>query len=603
MHCIHRRDTRVPPLHLALLFALLATLAGAGCKRSPPATGSDGLSLRYTVDVSRAGTDWIQLALEVTNLPAGRHLLLQGGNPATTTIRAITARAGDRAVKVTESPDLRAVWRLTTSKDDGPLTVRWEARQGGLSRHGHEGYVGKSFALVDGGVFLVPRKYFRQEVKGWHGSSDVERIRVKVKPRPGWQVVSNMKSDATGELDPAVKGRWKVTHLTHCNIGLGQFDLVQRRIGEVNNRVYVYRGWRPEKKKRVASGALQLFRVFDKQAPCSDVPTYTTIFLPAAADRKTVTGQFWSTGQAYSIDAYEDRPNRVWELYAHRIAHAINRYHVCGTHIDSDRERWFTEGWASWVEVTHTRAAKVIGNEQQLVTLGARYQATALGATEVKDCPIFHEAKRSYKDLTLYLHYVKGPLVVQHLDWELQQRTGGKKSVNGFIKAIYPAHRGHQKNLQLKRELERYSGLNLDRFFRRYVDRTGFLYPLHRQYLEHVTKLELEGADATPALTVDGQSLGARQHGQLVRVLAKIDVKEPPKVRERLIELLLVAAEYGRRDLEEVPQEMIALADKLPGSVRLLIFRHQKSLLAKSAEAYRKWLTAARAKAKVSRPH
>lgn len=593
---IVRRAATLLLLPLLCSFALGAALAG--CARCSEQAGrepaEDGLALEYTVEADRPASGLVSVELLLHNLPAGRHVLERGGNPRTTEVLELEARAGERRLTLARIPAKTDRWALTKA-DEPVVRVRWRARQGGLDRHGHEGYLGAGFGLVDGGVYLVPRDALVAEAQGHRGESPVTRVRVRVKAPGSWQVVSSMRRTADGLFDPAIDGRWPLTHLAHSNTALGAFDRIERSFDGLTVELQLYRPWPARKKSEIAAKAFRIYETFHRQTPCRGLPRYTVIVLPAAPDGQPVTGQMWSIGQAFSFDAYADRPRRFWELLAHRIAHCLNRYSICGMHFDDPLERWFVEGWASWAEVSHTQ--DVVGSEQRLVELGKAYRSAFFGLhKEARDEAVAAEAEHRAPKQVQYLHYFKAPLVVMQMDYALRRASQGTKTVDGLMAWLHKKHGGHRGSVPLRQELRAYSGQDWTTFFAETVQKPGFLYPVHEGFLQH---LRAQPPPPRAALRVDGLALGVGQHARLVRLLNMIGVKDPAAVRERLVQLLLVFAEYQRRKLDAIPPAMIEFADRLPASARLLLFRHQAALLFGSADRLAAWTAQQRRKARV----
>jgi hypothetical protein len=583
-----------PAAGAALLASIVLSLVVAGCTQRRP-TAATSLSLEYTVHALSPASGIVAVELLLRNLPAGRHELERGGNARTTTLLDLEAQAGQRKVELVRAGGAADRWTLIKGEEP-EVRVRWRARQGGLDRHGHEGYLGPSFGMVDGGVYLVLRSALAAEARSPRGATPVSRVRVRVLAPSSWQVVSSMRTAEDGLLDPAIDGRWPVTHLAHSNTALGAFDATARRIGDVRLVLQVYRPWPARKKAELAARVFRIYETFQRQTPSRGLGDSTVIALPAAPDGEPVTGQFWSTGQAFSYDAYANRPRRFWELLAHRMAHAVNRYAVCGLRIDDPMERWFVEGWASWTEATHTR--DVLGNEQRLVELGKTYRAAFFGlGGEARDEPVVAEATHRASQQRHFLHYVKAPLVVASLDYALRRASGGKKTVNGLMTHLHAKYSGLRGNVPLRAELRAYAGTDFAPFFAENVQQAGFLYPVHPDFLAHLRRQPVPQGPV--ALRVNGLALGARQHARLVRLLQMIKAEDATAVRERLVQLLLVFGEYERRGLDAIPPEMIELADRLPASVRLLLFRHQARLLFGAEERLAAWTKAQRATARV----
>lgn len=574
---------------------LVAVLVAAGCRRpAPPAP-----ELLYTLDVSRPGSGVAVLELRLRGFPAGELTLRRGANgaPRTTVVENVQARAGARPLKLVPRAG-EETWTVPVAGVADEITVSWRARQGGLGRHGHEGYLGSQFGLVDGNAFLVPALELERELAGWRGESRVRRVRVRVLAPAGWKTASTM-SGAADALDPAIDGRFPLAHLANANIAVGPLVLTERRIGAVRVRVVAFAGWPEAKRTRAALAVFRIYGVFDRETPCRGLPAYTVLLLPLADDGRAVAGKFWAAGQAFSPDVY-GRSRRGYELIAHRIAHTVNREPLCGLNIAARDERWFVEGWASWVEVTHGIAAGVIADEQRLVELGSAYRAVALGLDPaVRDLPLIRESSSAGENpQTLYLHYTKAPVVVAALDHQLRRLSGGTKTINGFAAALHARFGGRPDAVPLRAELAAYAGVNVDAFFSRYVHRSGVIYPLHAEFLAQLRRPATATKPPQVALRVDGRELTVEHYERLLRLYGRLGLT-PAAAREELVGMQLVLEEYLRRQLSVVPPEVVELVDRLPASVRVLLYRQQTELLFGDAARRDAWLAARRPAARV----
>lgn len=576
-------------------WALLAVLATASCRR-PEAPSPE---LLYTLDASQLQGGEVTVELRLRGFPAGEVALRRGpeGSAPTTIVSEVQARSGDRTLPLARR-GAAEVWTVSVGGVADEIVVRWRARQGGMGRHGHEGYLGTQFGLVDGGALLLPAAELQDELSGWRGASRLRRVRMRVVAPAGWRTVSTMTSTEDG-LDPAIGGRFPLAHLAHSNIAVGPFALAERRIGAVRVRVAAFESWPEAKRSRVALDVFRIYAAFDRETPCRGLEAYTVILLPLADDGRAVAGKFWAAGQAFSYDAY-DGTRRAYELVAHRIAHTVNREPLCGFRLVAPDERWFVEGWASWVEVTHGMAAGVIGSEQRLVELGATYRSVALGLDPLlRDAPLLREAASRGEDReTLYLHYTKAPLVVAVLDHELRRRSAGAKTVNGFVAGLHARYGGRAAVVPLRAELAAYVGGSVEAFFSQLVRRDGFIYPLHPGFLEHLREGRGAGAPERVELRVEGRELGTEVVERLLLLLARLK-REPAAAREEIVGMQLVHDEYLRRRLTVIPREMIEFADRLPASLRLLLYRHETELLFGDEAQRDRWIATRRSTARV----
>ena len=54
---------------------------------------------------------------------------------------------------------------------------------------------------------------------------------------------------------------------------------------------------------------------------------------------------------------------RAWQLLAHRLGHSINKYPPNGMSIRDRDDKWFKEGFASYIEVIATAATGAASDE------------------------------------------------------------------------------------------------------------------------------------------------------------------------------------------------------------------------------------------------
>ncbi len=410
-----------------------------------------------------------------------------------------------------------------------------------------------------------------------------------------------MKKTKEG-YDPSTNGKWRFHGLKYSNTAIGKFDTYEKKFDEVLHRVYLHSGWDKEEKDKIADYCFRIYDEFHKQVPFKGLPMYTTIFVPKVPKgvktrSRTIMGQIWSTGQAYSYDSYAVKEDgvrrRVWELYAHRISHCINRYGICGTHTPNKFERWLDEGWASWVEITHTMKADVIKDQYRFDTLWRWYSRVFHGQDRRnEDVPVYKEKGADDHNIIRYIHYFKGPLLAQFLDYELKRLSDGKKSLNGFIEYYYPKYRNHKEAVPQREELNKYMedvGVNMDYFYDDYVKKTGYLYPIYDRFFEKYENLKF--TEAPQILKKIGEyKLTDYQYTELAKFLKKTGIKDKEIIDERINEVVILMEEYKTRNLDVIPKEIVELHWKIPADVQLIMFEHQKDILFNSSADYRKWI-------------
>lgn len=565
-----------------------------GCSR---AGALRNIEIYYTVDATKPETGELYIDMRINNLDSGSWTLLQYVSQDVIEISEVKATNSDgEELPVKDTQTIYRTKRTIHNPNKQDIIISYTAKPGGKVKHGSQGYISDKYGLFTGDVLLTFYSQLSKEKNQYSGSSDIPKVRVKVKTKEGWEAVSSLIETKEG-FDPKVNGKWQFLNLKYANFGIGQFDLYEKQFGNTNHRLYVMSEWPKEMKDRIAKNTFGIYNVFHEQAPFDDLPIYTTIFTPGTDRKKRVFGSIWANTQAYSYTPYqsggfERTPRRVWELYAHRISHAINRYEINGFHTPDKYERWLDEGWASWVEITHTMKAGAVEKQTRFFELWRWYSRVYHGLDNRNDdVPVYKEIETRDHNIIRYLHYFKCPLVANQLDYEMKRHSGGEKSLNGFIKYIYPKYKNHQKPVPLLEELNNYmEDTRMDYFFDEYIKKTGFVYPLFDSYINKYRDFNVKGKYADTAIKVNDIEISVHQLNMLKRQLRQMDIKDEEEVNQKAIEMTLVMDKYKESGMDDIPEEMIELHEKLPGDVQLIIFDHQKDLLFDSEGDYKSWI-------------
>jgi len=439
----------------------------------------------YTVDATKPETGRVYIEVLITNFPSGEWKLYQVPKNTEIKISDFKATTIDGKGLEIKTESAEKPTRIIYNNKKSDVILSYTATPGGPIRHGIQGHLNDEFGLITGDIFLHFNSTRKAELENYLGETTIGKIRVKFKVKEGWSVVSTMTETEEG-FDPSINGKWSINALKYSNTGLGKFHSYEKNIGSVLYRIYINDFFTNEEREDFAKKCFSLAEVFNRQAPFDGLPIYTTIVVPRTPSYtggKSVMGQIWSTGQAYSYDAYpnnttktgEQVRRRYWELWAHRISHAINKYEVCGTYSKELYERWFVEGWSSWVEICNVIEAGIFDAEARFDEIYRYYIRIALGQeTRFRDEPIYKEKTTNDKALIEYFHYYKAPLITQFLNYEMKRLSEGKKDVNGFIKYVYPKYRNHKANIPLLKELNNYmENYKMDYFFDEYVKKTS----------------------------------------------------------------------------------------------------------------------------------
>ena len=529
-------------------------------------------SLRYRLTLERAVAQWVEGEVEFSNFDSGTHVFVVGKDEDSVVFDDVQLRTAGRSIPL-GSEDGRYTVRL----EGGAGTLSWKAKPIEDGKHGRVGYFGAEFAALYGGMLLLPEAELRRELEGRSGRASIEDVRIEVDAPEGWDVVSTFRRRGQS-FDPAVNGKWRFRHLQHGSFGLGQFQHMEKKVGEVTHRIHMPATWPPNKREAISERLWRIHQAYESQLPCDSLTTYTTIFVPPRPDGGRVAGDFWSTGQLFAFDAYPEDPRRPFELFAHRIAHAANKYEICGMHIDDAKERWFTEGWASWSETTHLIAAQVASSEERLAVLGNRYRTALFGLdVRITDVPVWFESRPGREPNIEYLHYTKAPLIVSMLDYELRRRSNGRKHVNDFLHEVYPRYRGGRRPLRLFDELESYLGESLSEFRERYVEQRASIYPVYAGSLAYLRRQA--GQAQTAAIEVEGAAMSQTQRDALRSFFRTSELVPATQTEETATDMLRIHAQYLADNRDEIPAEILEFAHVLPASVRYQLYLDEKRAL------------------------
>lgn len=580
---------------ISIIILLLAGFAFLSCDRSQMLSDTE---IYYTIDLTKTESKKTYITMTMKNLPKGDWTIYQLASQEVINVTdvKVTNPEGEE-LSVKESRILRPKRTIINDKTQD-VTISYKAEPGGRVKHGSQGYMSKKYALVPGNIFLTFWSQIRKEKDNYTGTADIKKIRVDIQTKPEWTIATSLTKTDEG-YDPAVNDKWAFSALKYSNIAVGNFEKHEKQFGDVLSRLYISADWDENEKKIIIENTFRIYETFHNQAPFDSLPVYTTIFTPGTDNNKRVFGNIWATGQAYSYPPYkkggfERTPRRVWELYAHRIAHAINRYEICGTHTPNKYERWLDEGWASWVEITHTLEAGAVEKDIRFNELWRWYSRVFHGKDKRNDdVPVYMECQTSDHNIIRYLHYFKGPLITQFLDYEIKKHSNGEKSLNGFIKYYYPKYKNHKAPVPQLEELNKYmsdTGVKMDYFYEDYVKKTGYFYPIYDGFIEKYRDKNINNDLLKTAFKVDDYKVSNYQYNNIKRFMKGLKINDEDKVKEKITEMILVFKEYESRKLNIIPKEMIELYKKLPADVQLIMFEHQKSIMFTSEPEYKRWL-------------
>jgi hypothetical protein len=445
------------------------------------------------------------------------------------------------------------VYRL--ERDSGELfQISYEVRPGGEGRHGNQGAVTEEFALFDGRVYILPKN-----------GAALETVRVRFDAPEGWVVASPFREDGEWWVLDGYEPSMAVMTLTTSCVGVGPFDLETAEFGGTDFRVFSYSDWSEKHKRTLAAKSKRLFRWFHEELGFETGAPYAVIWTPQSKGPRVFGGSAGNgTGFQHPIDML-----RNWQLFAHRAGHGINHYLPNGMLIRDARDKWFNEGWASYVEVIATEASGLAKDESHFNTLYRSYHKVRR-KYPAYDIALADEPEAD-RYTTEFIHYAKGPLVVRMLDAELQRRSG--KTLTEFMKLMWGKYGRYQAAFPLRDELAEFSGESMDDFWAAVVDRKGAILPLWRGGLpEDLADVTSEGPAGYAGETeISCDYLFALAESGEFESFAEI--------------VAFLAEEEGRRfELEALGVEPFATKGlgvprkDLPGVVRYDLARHEAAI-------------------------
>lgn len=402
--------------------------------------------------------------LEIRGLAPRKGLYLKRAAPERElTIRDLKVSAGGQPVSASLEGERYVLGGLSEDKPVD-LDVQYTISVGGLGRHGHQGYIGADWATFDGRVILAPS-----------GAQDLEKLEVKYVLPEGWVAATPFRQDGDRYVvDGYGHAAWEALS-TSC-VGLGRLDVSEEMLGQTPIRIALYGGWPEEERQRLKSGIQRMSTYFRDTLGFDPGRPFQIVFTPPGPEERPVFGGAWSNGACY------ERPRdgmRNWQLLGHRFAHPLNKDLPDGISMRDARDAWFTEGWASYIEIVSTMAVGLDPDKQGFNKL---YQGYLQGIERHPEylVPLADEPKSKDK-LKEFQHYTTGPLVVAMLSQTLEERSG--KGLEPFMREIFASHKGFSPQVALRDELERFSGVDLDDFFAMYVDQPAPIVPVWEEWL------------------------------------------------------------------------------------------------------------------------
>jgi hypothetical protein len=369
--------------------------------------------------------------------------------------------------------------------EDKTVVASYEVELGGPGRHGNQGVVAADHVLFDGRLFLLPE-----------GAVPVGSARIRFLTPDGWSVASPFREDGSWHYVDAFEPELtaKVLGATCC--GVGEFDRSVRQLGAMEVRVASYSAWDVEHKRTLDEKTFRMLGYFHDTLGFDLEAPYSVVWVPKTG-RSRVFGGSFANGTCFEHPA---DTQRNWELLAHRIAHAMNEYRPSGMQVRDERDAWFTEGWASYMEARATEALELAEPDSRWNLIHESYKRVRRRTPE-RDVALQRE--RDARDATQeYLHYVKAPLAMKMLERWMAARSD--HDLEQFVAQMWPEYGGFRKPFPFKEALESFAGVSFDDFWSLMVDRQGYVVPVWADYLTPGRRSRMQQA---PAARVGGTPL------------------------------------------------------------------------------------------------
>lgn len=544
---------------VAAVAACLLAAGGCGSKLPDPAWPGDPESPRaeIIVDLAKAHDGRVPVSMRVIGAEARPYRFVFKANPEEYGIHDVRfANADGHPLRHTVK---EKTYVLKPFEGD-VVQASWEAEPGGLGRHGLQGAVREDFAMFDGRLFLMPNIPSRLRAARIHFTL----------PR-GWKVAAPFRREGDWYyLDSFEPGETAGLLEKSC-IGAGRFDIETRRLGDMEVRVASYAEWDDDYKKKITDSSFRILEYFHDTFDFDLRSPYLVVWSPKVLGYK-VHGGSGINGTCLQNPHGMLRP---FQLLSHRVAHSMNKYHPAGMRVGDPSDRWFREGWPSYMEVVATEATGVATGESYWERLYASYNAT-LHANPEYDLPLAQEPKVR-EPATEFIHYKKGPLVTKLLADLV--RTRSEHTLEDFMRAMWGKYAWYDGRFELKRELEIFTGASFDDFWEMMIFSDGYAIPAWNGYL---TDRIRAGMQTQPAATVGGEPVS----GSYLHYLASSgEFATFVEIRD-----FLIAAATQRRELaargvwlydDEIRRHLFAL----PPQDRLAIERFELSCPLEGAPA------------------
>ncbi|MCB9676643.1 MAG: hypothetical protein H6737_16115 [Alphaproteobacteria bacterium] len=524
---------------LAVGIALLGALAPAAALAHPEDDGS-GRFVEIVVDLADRSDGWLSVTAMFHELDRRDLAFRQLGTDKEITFSDVTFEGVSGPIAATRDGSL---WNLANVPADGPITLKWRVKPGGIGRHGHQGWVQGDWASFDGRILLLPTT-----------RRSLRTAKIRIERPDGWSVVH-----------PYVeKDGWMVLHdhnhlksvLTATCVAVGDYDIRSEQIGETDFRVGAPRAWDAAWRDTLFEKSFAEMRWFHDTLGYDRHGPFAIAWLPEAEGGK-VFGGASVNGACYE---HPRETPRNWLLLGHRIGHPMNKYAPSGMTLRDDRDHWFMEGWASYIEIVAAAKSGALPDERHWNTLWRRHLREIAKHPE-HDVALADELQHT--GAFEYLHYTKGPMVVRHLDLLMRQRSG--TDLEAFMKAMWAKYGFHRNVFPLREEIEAFTGDDYDDFWAVFVDRPGTPFPTWPEMVD--PQLEARMNDAAAAYVGD-----VPVHPELLFWLAWSGRFERfAEIEQFVIEGVHAQQMLASRELHLLPATVEPLQFALPGEAQAAV--------------------------------
>ena len=517
-----------------ILAAMLVVACGGGA--DPSVSSGPGVSWSRDPEMTA-----VEIVVDLLSAQDGRipvEVTAIGGRPTHFAIQSAWSdgyslhdlRFTDGAGQLLPHSEERGRYRI--QRDAGEIvTAHYVMQLGGEGRHGKQGVVAEDHALFDGRLFLLPQ-----------GAVSVGSARIRFDAPETWTVGSPFREEDSWYYVDAFVPELTAAVLGASCVGVGRFEHSSRRVGETEVRVASYAGWEDEHKQLLADKTFRLLEYFHDTLGFDLRAPYSVVWVPKQG-RDRVFGGSFSNGTCY-----ENPTGRLrnWELLAHRIAHAMNHYRPSGMRIRDDRDSWFNEGWASYMEATATRGAGLTESESRWRSLLNSYRRTRAQSPEM-DLPLSRQ-KQARGETKEYLHYVKAPLAAKMLEHLVLTRS--EYSLEQFMASTWQRYGWYEKMFPLREELAAFTGASFEDFWSLMIDSAGNAIPVWDEYL---TPLRLRSLQRAPAATVGDERL---QGDYLYHLAWNGDFRTFDAIRAFLVQEAVRREELAARGIRLYPDRI-----------------------------------------------